>query len=173
MEEKKTEKLTDKAFSRLALTAVLSILLCIVFLCSSTYAWYSATLNGSENSIKTAGECLLQISVANGGSDVPLVDGQATLEKGVTYTVTLTMPKDSPSGYCVVNTASGTYRTDYLARHTDDTPVTLSFTLTLAQQLDEGGADITPDTLTVTFKTHWGIYSGEFDVTAGGALAIK
>ncbi len=170
--DEKVNKLTDKTFNRLLITAVAGILICIVLLCSSTYAWYSATLNGGKNAIKTSGECLLQISVAKDGENLTLSDGSLTLEKDVTYTVTLTMPKDSSSGYCVITTAGGVYRTEYLARHTEDTPTEISFTISIAHQLDENGVDITPDTVTVGFNTHWGIYSGEVNVSDGGALEI-
>lgn len=166
-------KMTDKAFNRLLIAAVAGILICIVFLCSSTYAWYSATLSGGDNKIKTSGESLLGISVAKDGENLTLSDGSLTLEKNVTYTVTLTMPKDSPSGYCVITTSNGVYRTDYLGRHTDDTPTQLSFTLSIAPALDENDVDITPDSLTANLKVHWGIYSGEVNVSAGGALQIK
>lgn len=171
--DEKANKLTDKTFNRLLLTAVAGVLICILLLCSSTYAWYSASVSGGENAIKTSGECLLVISVAKGGENLTLSDGSLTLEKNVIYTVTLTMPKDSPSGYCVITTDSGIYRTDYLDRHNSDTPTEISFALSIEQQFDEGGVDITPDTLTVSFKTRWGIYSGDVNVADGGSLQIK
>ena len=169
----KNVTLTDKAFNRLLVAAVAGILICIVLLCSSTYAWYSASVSDGDNAIKTSGECLLQISVSKDGEALTLSDGKLTLEKGVTYTVILSMPKDSPSGYCAITTSGGIYRTDYLARHTDDTPTELSFTLSIANQLGENGEDITPQTLKVHFKKTWGIYSGEVNVSHGGALEIK
>lgn len=171
--DEKVNKLTDKTFNRLLLTAVAGVLICIVLLCSSTYAWYSASISGAENAIKTSGESLLGISVAKGGENLTLSDGSLTLEKNATYTVTLTMPKDSPSGYCVITAPGGTYLTDYLERHDSDTPTEISFTLEIEKQLDEGGVDITTDTLTVSFKTHWGIYSGDVHVSDGETLAIK
>ncbi len=43
------DKLTDKAFSRSVIIAVVSIVLCIVCLSSATFAWFTTTTTSSQN----------------------------------------------------------------------------------------------------------------------------
>lgn len=170
MNERRTVKLTDSAFNRIVFTAVLAILVCILCLCSTTYALFTTTISGKTNEIKAAGECLLEATVSKDGERVEIINDILTLQRGEQYTVTLSLPKDSPSGYCVITTDSGRYYTDYIGRHHIDSPSTMTFTLSIAQS-PEG--EETPETLTVKIKTHWGIYSGEIQVADGGSLAIN
>ena len=44
MKKQNNEKLSDKAFARLALTSILGILVCIICLCSTTYAWFTGSV---------------------------------------------------------------------------------------------------------------------------------
>lgn len=84
------------------------------------------------------------------------VDSGVTLEKDVVYTVTLTQPKNSGSGYCVIYANGNTYRSDYIVRHENEQEEILSFTLTAAEQIEQ-----------VSFAVRWGIYTGESDVVDG------
>ena len=169
MEEqnKKTEKLTDKAFSRLVLMSVFAILICIVGMCSTTYAWFNDGVPSGEIQIKAADSCLLSVTVSSAEEQTAL--GQITaeaevqemeldLEANVPYTVTLSLPSDSASGYCLITAENGdVYHSDYIARH-DGELQTVSFTLTVetAQK--------------ITFTKRWGIYSDACDVVNGEML---
>lgn len=105
-EKKTTDKLTDKAFSRLLFTSVLGIVICLVCLCSATWAWFSDSIPSDNNNIQSASECLLDVSVY----------------------------KDSSSGYCIITAGGVSYKTDYIAHHKNELPETLSFTLTVAKE---------------------------------------
>ena len=69
MEKQNTEKLSDKAFARLALTSILGILVCIICLCSTTYAWFTGSVPNDNNKIQTADACLLSVSFYKDGTD--------------------------------------------------------------------------------------------------------
>ena len=86
-------------------------------------------------------------------------DHSATLECEGTYTVTLTLSKESASGYLIITANGQDYYSDYLQRN-DENDQTLTFTLNVAT------------VQTVTFTARWGIYSGECSVNNGETLTI-
>ena len=160
-----TAKLTDKAFSRLLITSVLAILMLIACLCSTTYAWFVQDISSGENQIKATEMCRLAVSLSNGTEVLLEVDCSESktlsLPDGA-YTVTLTLPSESGSGYLVLKVGAESYHTDFIERHTEVEPKTISFTLEL-----QNGEDVA-----VTFTPRWGIYAGECDVSNGGTLTI-
>ena len=166
MEQQNTtpEKLTDKAFSHLMLVSFLAIFICVVCLCSTTYAWFTESLP-SANNVVTTSECLLTVSVyADGATDpTEVIDAahEATITEAGTYLITLTLPKDSSSGYLLVSASGGDHYVEHILRHTDDAAKTLSFTLVK-----------TTDTAEVTLAPMWGVYSGNYDVLSGGTLTV-
>ncbi len=157
MEEqnKVTESLSDKAFSRLLLTSVLGIVICIACLCASTFAWFSDSAPSKGNEIKMAENCLLSVTVSL--NDVPLtgIENGVELTAGETYRVVLSLPANTASGYCLITAGGRTYYTDYILRHSNAEPQTVSFTLTVKE------------TQTVKFTSRWGIYAAESDVENG------
>ena len=161
MEQQKNEKLSDKAFARIALTSILGILVCIICLCSTTYAWFTGSVQVDNNTFKAADACLLSVSVYKDGTEVAIIDtdNSATLECEGMYTVTLTLPKESASGYLVLTVDGQEYYSDYLQRN-DDTDQTLTFTLNVKAAKN------------VTFTARWGIYSGDCHVKNGETLTI-
>ena len=161
MEQQNREKLSDKAFARLAITSILGILVCIICLCSTTYAWFSGSVQVDSNTLKGAGECLLSVSVYKDGTEKAIIDTNhsATLECDGTYSVTLTLPNESASGYLVLTVDDQEYYSDYLQGN-DNTDQTLTFTLNVKAAK------------TVTFTARWGIYSGECHVKNGETLTI-
>lgn len=158
MEQQNKEKISDKAFARLILTSVLGILVCIVCLSASTYAWFTDGEIGASNKIQSASECLFSALVYTNDTDelVATVDTQnpITLKIKGDYTVTLTLPSGSASGYLVVRVGSQEYYSDYLQRN-DSTNQTLTFTLKADTETS------------VTLFARWGIYSDESDVQNG------
>lgn len=163
MEQQNTEKLSDKAFARLALTSVLGILVCIVCLCSTTYAWFTGSVQGHNNKIQAADACLLSVSVYKDGAEEALAtvntENPITLECEGTYTVTLMLPKESASGYLVLTVGGQEYYSDYLQRN-DESDGALTFTLNVTTVQN------------VTFTARWGIYSGDCHVKNGETLTI-
>ena len=146
-------------------TSIAAILFFIICLCSTTYAWFTQSLPNENNEIKAAERCLLTVTVEDGTQPLLTADCSASavltdLAAG-TYTVTLTLPKDSASGYLVIETTPAQrYYSDFIQSHTEDTPHMLTFTLVVA------------DDVSLTLTPRWGIYSGTPHVKDGGTLAI-
>lgn len=162
MEQQNTKKLSDKAFARLALTSILGILVCIVCLSTTTYAWFTGSVPSENNKIQTADACLISATVYKGGAEEATIDTQnpITLQCEGTYTVTLTLPRESASGYLVLSVDGADYYTDYLQRN-DSADQSLTFTLNV------------PRAKSITFTARWGIFSGECHVDNGGSLTIE
>ena len=158
----KTEKLTDRAFSRLMLTSILGILLCVACLCSTTFAWFTDSTPSEGNVVQMADGCLLTVTVTDGNSTVQTVafgeSREMTLEAGVAYTVTLSLPQDSASGYCLITAGGVTYRSDYILSHSESEAKTVSFILQAATAQ------------TVVFTSRWGVYAAESSVQNGSLL---
>lgn len=154
------EKLTDQAFSRLLATSILGILVCIACLCSTTFAWFSDSAPSKANELKMAEECLLTVELSRDGVDLELLEDGVELEAGVAYTVVLTLPANTASGYCIIRSEDDSYYTDYITRHSDATPQTKIFTLKVAT------------TQTLRFETRWGIYAQETSDVIDGVLLI-
>ena len=157
------EKLTEKAFSSGIITSVLSIVLCIAALCSTSWAWFTGSTASSENTIKTAETFSLELVLEDGSSQVvDIANDKATLAAGQTYKVTISLPKNSASGYIVITDKNNVdYRSPYIQRHEDDTPHEVTFYLVVGE------------TQEVTFTKRWGIYTGDPSVSAGGTLTLN
>lgn len=103
------QRITEKAFSHGLIISVLSILLCIIALCSASYAWFNTDLS-SDGNVLESGRFALDITVTDeNGELVELKDNNngtfsCELEKGSTYTVLMKMTNDTTAtkGYCDV-----------------------------------------------------------------------
>ena len=160
MNEENKKSAPDKALNRLVLGAVMSILACLVALCSTTFCWFTDSANSSPSTIQTAAQCLLEIVVDESGAELADIENGVTLTGGVTYRVTLTLPKDSSSGYCKMLVGEDVYLSPYLIRHDDDTPKTVTYYVV---------AEVDTE---VKFVVHWGLYSAQASVLADETLQI-
>ncbi len=150
------EKLTEKAFSSGIITSVLSIVLCIAALCSTSWAWFTGSTASNENTIKTAENFTLEFYL----NDSVMNDGEVELQAGQVYTVKISLPKDSASGYLVMTSNGVSYRSDYIQSHENDTAESITFFIEVEE------------TQKVTFTKRWGIYTGDPSVEAGETLTI-
>lgn len=157
MEEQNKVKqmLSDKAFSHLLFTSALGIVLCIVCLCSSTFAWFSDRAPSSGNEIKMADDCLLSVTVSLNGTPLTDIENGVELKAGETYQVVLSLPGNTGSGYCLITAGGKTYYTDYILRHSLQETQMAAFTLTVQE------------TQMVKFTPRWGIYAAESDIIEG------
>ena len=159
------DKLTDKAFSRLMLTSVLGILLCMTCLCSATWAWFNAGVEASGNKL-SSGSFGLDVTVSDSArasiAVVEQADGKTVCMlsgKGV-YTVTLEMSDDTTvtRGFCSITANGKRYRTA-MVKEGESNP----FTFTI---------DATLDNMTVIFAPAWGMPSS-YDVSNDGTLTLE
>ena len=159
----KDEKITEKAFSQSLIISVVSILLCLVTLCSMTYAWFTGSTSSGNNTL-IAGSFDVDISVsqveggvasANAIKAISNTEGKYTYElQPGTYEITLKLTDTSTvKGHCVVTIGNGaeqhtdaiignnTANVDESTTKTD--PFTFKITVT--------------EVTTVTLEPRWGV----------------
>ena len=173
--QKNTEKLTEKAFSRLWITSIVGILVCIACLCSTTWAWFSAD-QAAESNVVQSGRFDLDISITeeSGVLEKAIEEQNATvieltdlsngkmsckLPKGK-YTVVLKITQDTTvtKGFCTMSVEgkNKVYHTDSIYADGAD-----PFTFTLDVQ----------EEITMLFSPAWGI-PAMVDVELGETLQI-
>ena len=167
MKDVKSQKnvdLADKAFTQSILISVVSILLCLIALCSVTFAWFAEDVTTTNNKIE-AGTFDLTVTVTTeDGSEILATRGtdgawRATLPAAQTpYTVMLTVTaQTSVRGFCLVECGDAKWQTD--AIEVGET----TFTFTVAVN----GADVE-----LSLAPQWG-YPADPAITAGGTLTIE
>ena len=114
--EVSSKKLSDKVFLQSLTVSLLGILVCIIALSSSTWAWFTKDLSSSQNSIQT-GTCSVTVSIVEKGTfsvetsseSLQPVDGVYTFAPNTAYSVTMTAEGTVRSAFCkfVVETPQG------------------------------------------------------------------
>lgn len=150
----KNEKITEKAFSQSMLISVLSILLCIVALCSMTYAWFTGGISSNSNTLTSGSfDVKVEITPKDAEAQAIFADGKYTLTKAGTYTVKLEPSDDATvKGHCIVKINGVSYGTDVILDDDmlDETYKTPTSPLTFTIVTNKA------DTV-VTFEAHWGV----------------
>ncbi len=147
------------------LIAIVCTCVCIVFLGTDSYAWFFDGMKG-DNSVKgSENASMLSISVYKSDEAEALVtlDAKAAATLSAAegeYTVKLTLPKQSASGYLVILAGESEYRSACLQRsETSDQEMTFKINVNTAQN--------------VKLTARWGTHSETPDVQGGGTLNIK
>lgn len=115
------EKITDKVFSRSLLASVVSIMLCIISLCSVTYAWFTTETRSAENTISSGSfDVVIYVSRVEDGAVIsrepvspdPDRMGRLLCELGAgEYLFELELTDEaSVKGHCVVTLADDDVR---------------------------------------------------------------
>lgn len=118
----KDEKITEKAFSQSLIISVVSILLCIVALCSVTYAWFTGETTSGSNTLMS-GSFDVKITVSkleDGVASANAIEAESNNEGKYTYKllpgtyeISLALTEDSTvKGRCVVTIGNDTQHTD-------------------------------------------------------------
>ena len=162
------EKLTEKAFSQSLIVSILSILLCVVALCSITYAWFTTNLSSGENVIESSLFALDIQVFDNNDSPVYVTDNNdgtylCTFENAGKYTVVMKMTDDTTAskGYCEITTNStNKNQTEPISKDISIGVESFSFTVEISN------ADTT-----IVFEPKWGI-SATADIADGGLLVV-
>ena len=114
----KDGKITEKAFSQSMIVSIASILLCIVMLCSLTYAWFNTGISSEKNKLEAGHFGIDIVSVILEETDIEVLPDDAgiyTLEAEKTYKITLNPTVESTvKGYCLVLVNGAEYRTDVI-----------------------------------------------------------
>ena len=136
------KELGDGLF-RLLAPSVAGLLACVVCLCTTSWAWFSASVTAATT-IRSA-SYTVEISVSPDATVTATNDGkfEVTLTAGEN-TITLTPTGNATKGYCLVEYNGTTYCTDQLVNREEP----LQFTIHAAQD----------ESLTIT--PTWGTYTG-------------
>ncbi len=142
----KHQKPTDENILHLLLPSVLGVILCMVCLAGTSWAWFTSTVQTPPQTIESAN---FDISVTITDANAQPVDLAQPLQTGKPYTVTLTATGTAPSGgYCKIEGAGKTFYTEQVFPGQ-----TRTFTFT-------------PDTTAqYTFTSVWGEHLGKADIS--------
>ena len=162
----KDKKLTDKTFSQSMLISIISILLCVVALCSVTYAWFTTNVSSGENVIESS-RFALDITVYDeNDATIDVIDNadetyRCTFESVGVYTVVLKMSDDTTAskGYCEI-TINSTEKKQTTPISKDTTIGVDPFTFKI---------EITEANTVIVFKPKWGM-SASADIANDGLL---
>lgn len=148
---KTEEKSTDKAFMQMVMPSVLGIVLCMICLCSATWAWFGTSMN--NESVIQAGsyEATMKVTYVDGESNIKSLDGNILLP-GVEYTVEV---KAYPSitGYLAVKIGNDVILYSKGPFNTSESGSrTITFTVFIAPELDSR---------MITVDAFWGVRSDE------------
>ncbi len=96
---------SDHKFNNLFLSSMLAMLICVCAFCSTSYAWFSASISSGENTLKSA-SFSLDITVTDAQSGIPIAEngGLYALLQGKRYCVTLEKSAEATAsqGHCAV-----------------------------------------------------------------------
>lgn len=139
-------KVTEKVFSKVLLSSICSILLCMACLAGTTWAWFVVGIENSDNEIQLV-TVSADVTVNREGTQMgETADGSYSLEQG-DYTVTVEMKNEAKRPAFLVMTVTQNGTTRYygisFAAETED--------MAKKQLLIKGAP------ATVSFSTGWGM----------------
>ena len=156
-------KVSDKEFTRIMISSVLGIMLCVICLAGLTWAWFSGSVSSAANNI-TAASFNIQIDVNVKGTETPV---PRTVENGIysfslennkAYDVKITADGTATTGYCEVLFGKNVYHTIQIFNISDesrsgsllstDRPQEINFTV-----------NATESTLLLKIVPQWGSYA--------------
>lgn len=118
-------KVSDKEFTRIMISSVLGIMLCVICLAGLTWAWFSGSVSSAANNI-TAASFNIQIDVNVKGTETPV---SPTVENGIysfslennkAYDVKITADGTATTGYCGVTLGENSYHTIQIFNISDE-----------------------------------------------------
>ncbi len=163
IDQTSVDKLTDRVFVQSITVSIICIVMCMIALCSMTYAWFNDGVSGGNN-VLTAGRFDLSVTVTNSNGNMidtsTDADGNTycCLEQVDEYSITLEMTSDTTveKGFCTVDANGVSYKTDSIKK---SDPI-FSFTLKTKDQ----------DTI-LTFDAAWGL-PAEVNIEKEGTLTV-
>lgn len=118
-------KVSDKEFTRIMISSVFGIMLCVICLAGLTWAWFSGSVSSAANNI-TAASFNIQIDVNVKGTETPV---PRTVENGIysfslennkVYDVKITADGTATTGYCGVTLGENSYHTIQIFNISDE-----------------------------------------------------
>ena len=155
--------LSDAVFMHSIYSSAITMLVCIVMLSATTWAWFTGSVATGNNQIATTlYDLTIQLEDSEGNVVGGILDASVmtySLEANETYTATLSAV-GSGNGYCIITVGDDQpLYTDLVpAQDSSRNPTTLTL-------------HFTEDTI-VSFTCCWGIYDGPADVYQGDTLPL-
>lgn len=146
----KYEKMTDKVFKGRIGLSVLTMLLCCVLFCATTFAWFTSQQNSPVNPIVAADYSL---SVDINGRTLDTNKYTCPLAMADEHKFIITATGTATTGYCEITVNGQTYTTVSIPKET-------SITLTIVAAQGEE----------IIFSAHWGVSTGEGTYYCDGAV---
>lgn len=179
------EKLTERSFMRSIAVCVISMILCMSFLASTTWAWYTGTITSAGNVIEISnyqiGVTVIKTDNDSEQNVEAKTDGSYLLEAG-SYQVTLKALGTASTGYCKIVVSGNTYYYTEPLYYTATGGATESTVqndgVALASETTEtkkGSITISltlEECATVKFIPCWGTYSGTDVIADNAAITI-
>lgn len=101
---------TEKTFRQSIIISVFGLLLSMIALCSTTWAWFVADISSPANKIQSA-FCDITVSVSNENSPIEAQNGRYFLEKGKSYKFKIAAAGTAESAYCILKINDTAYYT--------------------------------------------------------------
>lgn len=118
-------KVSDKEFTRIMISSVFGIMLCVICLAGLTWAWFSGSVSSAANNI-TAASFNIQIDVKVKGTEKtvpPTVENgiySFSLENNKAYDVKIKADGTATTGYCEVLFGENVYHTIQIFNISDE-----------------------------------------------------
>jgi hypothetical protein len=129
------EASTEKAFMQSIIISVFGFVLCIVSLCSATWAWFSTDISSSENNIQAA-HYNVTVTVKSGDAVITDNNGKYRFEEDKDYIVTLEAYASAQSVYCVFVTDNGEYCTSQISTSTSENTMTIMLRFSETKEIE-------------------------------------
>jgi len=138
----KYEKVPDTVFAARTVLSVLSAVLCVVLLCSGTYAYFTDSVSAGINKLHTA---TFHIAVADSTGTTLTGEYICGLTQDDMHTFTLTASGTASNGYCAITVEDSEKTTTYYTSQMSAAGIS---SMTLTVQAAEGSK--------ITFVPQWG-----------------
>lgn len=118
-------KVSDKEFTRIMISSVLGIMLCVICLAGLTWAWFSGSVSSAANNITAASfNIQIDVKVKDTEKTVPhtVENGiySFSLENNKVYDVKITADGTATTGYCEVRLGKNVYHTIQIFNISDE-----------------------------------------------------
>ena len=171
-------KVSDKEFTRIMISSVLGIMLCVICLAGLTWAWFSGSVSSAANNI-TAASFNIQIDVNVKGTKTtvsPTVENgkySFSLENNEVYDVKITADGTATTGYCEVLFGENVYHTIQIFNISDESNSGSILSTDMPQEINFT-VNATESTLLLKIVPQWGSYAipqwGSYAIAEGEKL---
>ena len=156
-------KVSDKEFTRIMISSVLGIMLCVICLAGLTWAWFSGSVSSAANNI-TAASFNIQIDVNVKGTKTtvsPTVENgiySFSLENNKAYDVKIKAGGTATTGYCEVLFGKNVYHTIQIFNISDESKSGSLLSTDRPQEINFT-VNATESTLLLKIVPQWGSYA--------------